>query len=212
MKEKNKIRLKGIILFSLILCLLFILPLQAEDEFSVNNETVNNTKEENNIDTEVSPSTYEKKSPLNLELFQLIKKENVSGKIEQAIKQNKIKSTYKPNKVLKRYLKARQVKRSLYTTSLITLVGLNVADYFSTKEALKYNGLKEGNPLMKPFVKNSLLFGVVKLGVTAYSYHFMQNLYKKNKRAAWLVSVISNLALSYIVFNNMRLINKHRGH
>lgn len=210
MKRKNKIQLKGIILFSLVLCLIFILPLKAEDESSSNTETGNSTKEENNIVSEDSSINSEKKSPLNLELFQLIKKENVSGKIEQAIKQSKIKSDYRPNRVVKSYIKAQQVRRSLYTTSLITLVGLNVADYFSTKEALKYNGLKEGNPIVKSFVKNDILFAAVKLGLTAYSYHFMQRLYKKNKEVAWVVSIVANLALSYIVYNNVRLINKHR--
>jgi hypothetical protein len=108
-------------------------------------------------------------------------------------------------------LKTRKIESTLFTSSLITFTALNVADYFSTREALKYPGLEEGNPLMKPFVKNPYAFAAVKLSISTLSYYSMKSLFKKNKRMAWVMSLASNLALSYIVANNFRMIHKAQG-
>lgn len=108
-------------------------------------------------------------------------------------------------------LKSHKIENTLFTSSLITFTALNVADYFSTREALKYPGLEEGNPLMKPFVKNPYAFAAVKLGISALSYYSMKSLFKKDKRMAWVMSLASNLALSYIVANNFRMIHKAQG-
>jgi hypothetical protein len=104
-------------------------------------------------------------------------------------------------------LRLDKVESALYNTSLITLVALNAADYFSTREALKHEGLSEGNPLMKPFVKNDLTFAAVKLGLTIGNHIFMKNLYRKNKTLAWALSIASNFAMSYVVSHNLKMIN-----
>jgi hypothetical protein len=104
-------------------------------------------------------------------------------------------------------LRLDKVESALYNTSLITLVALNAADYFSTREALKHKGLSEGNPLMKPFVKNDLTFAAVKLGLTIGNHIFMKNLYRKNKTLAWALSIASNFAMSYVVSHNLKMIN-----
>jgi len=84
-----------------------------------------------------------------------------------------------------------------------------VADYLSTRQALKSTGLKEGNPLMKPFVKNAALFAVVKGGTTALSVWGMNKMFRKgDKTTAWVLTMASNFILSYVVSNNMRLIQK----
>lgn len=111
-------------------------------------------------------------------------------------------------KRLNRKFEVGKIENSLYTTSLLTLAALNVVDYFSTKEALKYKGLEEGNPLMKPFVKNDIVFAAVKAGFTVLSYHSMKSIYKKDKRLGWFLSIASNLALSYVIANNLNLIQK----
>ncbi|MCK7491935.1 MAG: DUF5658 family protein [Comamonadaceae bacterium] len=90
------------------------------------------------------------------------------------------------------------------------MVGLNVADYISTKEALKYPGLTETNPLMKPFVKSPAAFAAIKLGTTALSYWSMKVLFKKNRTMAWIMTTASNALLSYVVANNYRLIQGAR--
>lgn len=100
---------------------------------------------------------------------------------------------------------------SLFTTSLITLTALNLADFFSTSKALKIPGLAEGNPLMKPFVKNDLLFAGTKIGIDALDYILLKKIYKKNKTMGWILSIAANFAMSYIVANNFKLIDQAQG-
>ena len=100
---------------------------------------------------------------------------------------------------------------SMFDASLLSLVALNVADFISTKECLKYPHLSEGNPVMKPFVKNDAVFAAVKGGLTIASYLGTKALYKRSKPLGWIVSLASNLALSYVVSNNVRLLRQARG-
>jgi len=58
---------------------------------------------------------------------------------------------------------------------------------------------------MKPFVKSPIAFAAAKIGITALSYVAMKSLYKKSKPMAWILTTASNLFLSYVVSNNMRL-------
>lgn len=97
---------------------------------------------------------------------------------------------------------------TMYELSLVAYLALNVADYLSTRECLKYPGLAEGNPVMKPFVKNPYSFAAVKAGLSIASYITMKSLYKKSKPLAWVVSIASNMALSYVVSNNYRLLGQ----
>ncbi len=106
-------------------------------------------------------------------------------------------------KFVQNYRKKHRFENTLFEASLIANLALNAADYFSTREALKYDGLEEGNPLMKPFVKNDLTFAAVKIGVSLTSYFVMKKLFKRNKTLAWITSIVSNIALSYVVSNNM---------
>jgi len=107
-------------------------------------------------------------------------------------------------------LPARRPGKALFEANLVLMVGLNVADYFSTREALKYPGLAETNPLMKPFVKSPTAFAAVKFGTTALSYLSMRAIFKKTKTMAWIMTTASNALLSYVVANNMRLIQGAR--
>jgi hypothetical protein len=100
--------------------------------------------------------------------------------------------------------------KALFDANLVLMVGLNIADYFSTREALKYPGLTETNPLMKPFVKSPAAFAAVKLGTTILSYWSMKAIFKRNKTVAWIMTTASNALLSYVVANNMRLIQGAR--
>ena len=100
--------------------------------------------------------------------------------------------------------------KALFNANLVLMVGLNIADYISTREALKYPGLTETNPLMKPFVKSPAAFAAIKLGTTALSYWSMKAIFKRNKTVAWIMTTASNALLSYVVANNMRLIQGAR--
>lgn len=106
-----------------------------------------------------------------------------------------------------RMTKSHGLENSLYTTSLFTTAALNIADYFTTLKALKCEGLREANPLIQPLTKNAALFAAVKIGFTVYHFHFMKNLYRKNKKLAWAVSFISNAIMGYVVAHNLKMIN-----
>ena len=99
---------------------------------------------------------------------------------------------------------------AMFEASLLSMVALNVADFVSTKECLKYPHLSEGNPIMKPFVKNTAVFAAVKGGLTIATYFGTKALYKKNKALGWVSSLVANLALSYVVSNNFRLLQEAR--
>ncbi len=103
-----------------------------------------------------------------------------------------------------------RLEKGLFTANLAVMVALNVADYFSTRQALKQSGLVEGNPLMKPFVKNAALFAAVKAGTTVLSVWGMKSLFKRDKTTGWVVTTLSNFLLSYVVANNMRLVSRMR--
>lgn len=210
MKGGKRISLKCIMLFILFaVFMIFASPLAAEDEKFEDNKkiTKDSEKKDNIIDAESSNLSADK-SFINLKLFQLTEKKDIDRKKKLNLVQNKNysfsdhqKSALKPNKF-------KKVEKSLYTTSLITLLALNTADYFTTIKALQYKEIKEINPVMRPLVKNPSLYLILKLGVNVYAYYAMQNLFKKNKKLAWLVSILTNAALSYIVLNNIWQINK----
>lgn len=108
------------------------------------------------------------------------------------------------------YRPAVRSGKAIFDANLVLMVGLNVADYLSTREALKYPGLNETNPLMKPFVKSPAAFAAIKLGTTALSYWSMKSLFKRNRTMAWIMTTASNALLSYVVANNYRLIQGAR--
>ena len=101
-------------------------------------------------------------------------------------------------------------EKVLFDANLVALVGLNVADYFSTREALKYPGLREANPLMQPFAKSPAAFAAIKIGTTALTYWSMKALFKRNRTVAWILTTASNALLSYVVASNMQRIHQAR--
>jgi hypothetical protein len=105
---------------------------------------------------------------------------------------------------------APRTGKALFDANLVLMIGLNVADYISTREAFKYPGLEETNPLMKPFVKSPAAFAAIKIGTTALSYWSMKAIFKKNKTVAWVMTTASNVLLSYVVANNLRQIQGAR--
>jgi len=106
--------------------------------------------------------------------------------------------------------RSRGFNDAMFEASLLSMVALNVADFVSTKQCLAYPHLSEGNPFMKPFVKNDLVFAAVKGGLTIASYFGTKALYKRSKPLGWIASLASNLALSYVVSNNFRLLHQAR--
>jgi len=82
-------------------------------------------------------------------------------------------------------------------------VALNAADYFLTKEALRYNGVQEGNSALKGIVKDPLVFAAVKLGSTALNVYLLSTVYKKNKTLGWILTTVTNSVLGYVVAHNI---------
>ena len=107
--------------------------------------------------------------------------------------------------------KSISLENSLFTASLLTLTALNIADYISTVKALQLPGLEEGNPILRPFTKNMLLFSAVKLGISALDFYLLKSIHKKNKTLGWILSIAGNFAMSYIVSNNIRKIQSVTG-
>ena len=107
--------------------------------------------------------------------------------------------------------KTEQLGNSLFTASLLTFTALNIADYMTTVRALRHPDLEESNPLMRPFTKNMVLLGAVKLGISALDFYLLKNIYKKSKPLGWVLSIVGNLALSYVVSHNIHKIQAVSG-
>jgi hypothetical protein len=115
------------------------------------------------------------------------------------------------HRYLNQSFRADRIGNAAFDVNLIAMVALNVADYISTTQAMKYPGLAEGNPLMKPFVKSPATFAAIKIGMTAVSYFGFKALYKTSKPLAWLATTAANFLLGYAVSNNYRLIGIAKG-
>jgi hypothetical protein len=194
-----------IVIFITVLFLFLFLPLKADESESKENLALNEDAQAKGKTNDLNPALSEKKSSVSLKSFQLT---------EKGIKPYKIKLDFSPQQIDINPGSPQLVKKPknsssiLYTSSLITLTCLNIADYYTTVKALKYENLKETNLLMRPFAKNTLLYTTVKVGLTAYNYYFLKNLYKKDKTLAWAVSLVANFALSYVVANNLKNIQE----
>ena len=170
------------------------------------NPVENRTSQGLIVETQVTPLIT---SLIDSDLLTLIQEENFP--------KNEFNLTYQNARLnpdlyrsTKNPIGQNNLENTLYTSSLISFVALNVADYYSTVKGLKYEGVEEANLLMKPFTKNKVLFAAVKLGLTACNVHFMRKLHKKNKGLAWAFSLLANFAVSYVVVNNMKIIEQAR--
>ena len=106
--------------------------------------------------------------------------------------------------------RGEKTERALFNSTLLAMAAINVADYVSTKQALKIPGSYEANPLMKPFVKNEFAFAAIKAGTTAVTYFGMKKLFKTNKTLAWVLTTAASFVTSYAVYNNMKLVQRFR--
>jgi hypothetical protein len=86
--------------------------------------------------------------------------------------------------------------------SLITLQGL---DIHSTRRALDAGAGSESNPAMRPVVKNGAAFLAVKAGATASVIWVSEKVWKKNRKAAVILTAVVNAAMAAVVANNYRV-------
>ena len=120
------------------------------------------------------------------------------------------KNVISPEKIFQPHLRAEKIENAFFTSSLITLALLNAADFVTTNKALQHEGLSEGNPLLKPLVKNKIAFGVVKASLTYLNYQLLKKLHRRNKTLGWLLSTLSNAVMGYVVWHNLKMIEKVR--
>lgn len=204
-KKNRKGSLKAILLIT-TLALLFYLPLKAEDEdHNRDRILIKSVKPKNNMN-DIFLMPLELKSFEYSELLQNAIIEYKSYSTRLSFTRILDESHPALKKDSHKRINPKPIENSLFTTSLVTLVALNAGDFYTTNKALKYKGLREANPLLRPFTKNTLVFATVKFGMTAINYHLLKKLHEKNKTLAWAVSIVSNFALGYIVINNIRLI------
>lgn len=97
-----------------------------------------------------------------------------------------------------------------FIAAVACTVVLHAADYLTTRHALQYSRLQEGNPFMKKIVSSPLIFAGVKLGVAGLQSLLLKGLFKKNKALAWIIGTAMNVALSAVVANNLSKIRKIR--
>jgi len=94
----------------------------------------------------------------------------------------------------------------MFKASLVLTVALNLGDYFSTREALRYPNLVEANPALVNITKNPYVFAGVKIVACALSVYLLDRTYKKSKILGWVMSAAVNSLLTYAVVNNLRAI------
>lgn len=209
-KERHS-KIKAILLISMIFTWFICLPIMAEEKISKKFSYSNEGLKGQSFIIDTSPVPLESESKISQESFKLMNTEIRGLKKRLNFDPKRINISPDPSRRLNKFFKMRRIENSLYTTSLITLAILNVADYVTTVKGLKYESLQEGNPLMKPFIKNPYLFATVKVGITALNFYLMKKLHKKNKTQAWIVSTISNVVIFYLVANNIKMIRRAQG-
>lgn len=99
----------------------------------------------------------------------------------------------------------------LFSASLVSFGAMNVADYFLTREAMKYPDMSETNPLLRPIVKNDFTFALYKAGYIVLNSYFLSRLHGNDKPLAWALSLASNLLVSLAVSHNLEQLDKVKG-
>jgi len=201
-RKKRSILLKTISVLS-FLFLFIAAPLHSASGNENDYATPNNiTGKFQNLEFSLTPLTPTKSS--SSEFFNAVDQNSSSPKTEYSYRTLQVTPDFMPPKKIPSPFNFDKIESSLYTASLLTFTALNVADYLTTVKALKYEGLEEHNPFLKAFSKNMIAFSAVKLGLTVYNFYFLRKLHEKNRTLAWILSTAGNVALTYVVMNNMK--------
>ncbi len=197
-----------IFLAGFMVILLFCSFVSAEEDESKEAQSFKSNINLRELRAELHPTPLEIKCLANLNLSPLYPPSSYYFNLKNQYDVNLKKAVSRMNSSLVKTSRLNDLEKSFYTVSLATLTVLNTADCVSTISALKYPGLQEANPIMKPFSKNAWLLTAVKAGIAVYNYHCLKNLYKKNKKLAWIISLAANMVMTYVVVNNLRMIQE----
>jgi hypothetical protein len=103
-------------------------------------------------------------------------------------------------------------ENTLFTASLVAFAGMNVADYFLTREALKYPEAGETNPLLQPIVKNAVTFALFKIGYIVLNTTGLSSMHETDKPMAWALSIATNLLATLAITHNIHQLDKVKNH
>ncbi|GAG40453.1 unnamed protein product, partial [marine sediment metagenome] len=140
MTKKNRQKSLKATLLITTLALLFYLPLKAEDKDQNGDQIlITSVKPTNNMN-ELSFMSLGSKSFENSELLQNASKEYKSNSTRLSFPQILDESYPTLIKDSHKRINPKPIENSLFTTSLVTLVALNVGDFYTTNRALKFKG------------------------------------------------------------------------
>jgi len=88
-------------------------------------------------------------------------------------------------------------ERALFAVTLVSLVGLNIADCLVTRKVVREAGPEELNPLAKAFANNDMALFAFKFGSTYLNVVALKAVHRSNKPLAWALSLVSNFLVGY---------------
>lgn len=101
-------------------------------------------------------------------------------------------------------------ERALFAGTLISLVGLNIADSLVTRKVLREVGPEELNPLAKAFAENDMALFAFKFGSTYLNVVALKAVHRSNKPLAWALSLVSNFLVGYTLSLGLEQLDKAR--
>ncbi|MBN2200029.1 MAG: hypothetical protein JW747_09310 [Candidatus Aminicenantes bacterium] len=87
---------------------------------------------------------------------------------------------------------AAQAERVLFTGTLISLIGLNIADSLVTRKVVRSLGPEELTPLGQAFAESDMALIAFKFGSTYLNIVALRAIHRSNKPLAWALSLVSN--------------------
>lgn len=210
MDLKKSLRLfKGLLFLTVVLVFGFNSLLISNENESSDNKALLISLSTTNSTVEVDSFTLTTKSDVSSDFSQIASSEFNPYSARYFIPEKQEKPSINlRNFPVRRVNKKRGTEDSLFASTLVSLTALNAVDFYTTNKALKIDGLEEANPLMKPFTKNTYVFAAAKLGLTALNCYTLNKVHKNNKTLGWFLSITSNIVLTYIVYNNTKLIQR----
>ena len=95
-----------------------------------------------------------------------------------------------------------------FVFSLALCAGLNMADGIITVSGADLPGLRESNPLARLALKSPPAFLAFKALSSYVIYRGLRSLFKVNKTLSWIAVLVLNVAFSYAIVHNLRLIGE----
>lgn len=102
------------------------------------------------------------------------------------------------------------VENALFTGTLVSLVGLNIADALAARKVARTLSPDELNPLTRAFAKSDLALAAFKIGSTYLNIVALRGVHRTHKPMAWALSLISNFLVGYTLALSLEQIENAR--